>query len=133
MDIFRSHLTEIPWINPMKESLSSKVSLALNITDLLKLIQFRLNISIYSRVRFPSIIRLGTLFLTEHTENNKIAATIGLYIMNRYDMEALQSDLRTVLGKGLTEESVQSVKDLLTRYKNDPRDWKDKEKWSDVK
>lgn len=53
--------------------------------------------------------------------------------MNRYDMEALQSDLRTVLGKGLTEESVQSVKDLLTRYKNDPRDWKDKEKWSDVK
>lgn len=53
--------------------------------------------------------------------------------MNRYDMEALQSDLRTVLGKGLTEESVQSVKDLLTRYKSDPRDWKDKEKWSDVK
>lgn len=92
-----------------------------------------MKISIYSRVRFPSIIRLGTLFLTEHTENNKIAATIGLYIMNRYDMEALQSDLRTVLGKGLTEESVQSVKDLLTRYKSDPRDWKDKEKWSDVK
>lgn len=53
--------------------------------------------------------------------------------MSRYDLNSLQSDLRKVLGNGLTEESVKLVKGLMSRYKSDPRDWKDKEKWSDVK
>lgn len=53
--------------------------------------------------------------------------------MSRYDLNSLQSDLRKVLGNGLTEENVKLVKDLMSRYESDPRDWKDKEKWSDVK
>lgn len=53
--------------------------------------------------------------------------------MSRYDLNSLQSDLRKELGNGLTEENVKLVKGLMSRYKSDPRDWKDKEKWSDVK
>lgn len=53
--------------------------------------------------------------------------------MEGYGLKELQSDLRTVLRNGLTEDNVQSVKDALSRYKSDPQDWKDKEKWSDVK
>lgn len=59
--------------------------------------------------------------------------TVELFIMSRYDLNTLQSDLRRELGNGLTEESVELVKGLMSRYKSDPRDWKDKEKWSDVK
>lgn len=53
--------------------------------------------------------------------------------MESYDLKALQSDLRTVLGNGLRAEAVESVKELLSKYKSRPEDWKDKAKWSNVK
>lgn len=53
--------------------------------------------------------------------------------MEEYNLENLESDLRIELVNGLTGENVESVKDLMSRYKSDPRDWKDKEKWSDIK
>lgn len=53
--------------------------------------------------------------------------------MEGYTLENLQSDLRVELVNGLTEENVESVKDLMSRYKSSPQDWKDKEKWSDIK
>lgn len=53
--------------------------------------------------------------------------------MEGYNLENLQSDLRIELVNGLTEENVESVKDLMSRYKSDPQDWKDMEKWSDIK
>lgn len=61
------------------------------------------------------------------------STTPGIKKMERYGLKELQSDLRTVLGNGLTEDNVQSVKDVMSRYKSDPQDWKEKEKWSDVK
>ena len=54
-------------------------------------------------------------------------------VMERYDLKSLQSELRTVLGAGLREEAVEMVKGLLAKYKSHSGDWKDKEKWSDVK
>lgn len=53
--------------------------------------------------------------------------------MEGYNLENLQSDLRIELVNGLTGENVESVKDLMSRYKSDPQDWKDMEKWSDIK
>lgn len=51
----------------------------------------------------------------------------------RYDLTQLQEDLRRELGNGLTDEAVESVKRLLSKYKSNPKDWQDKEKWSDIK
>nr|XP_022308663.1 cysteine dioxygenase type 1-like isoform X1 [Crassostrea virginica]XP_022308664.1 cysteine dioxygenase type 1-like isoform X2 [Crassostrea virginica] len=53
--------------------------------------------------------------------------------MERYDLTQLQEDLRRELGNGLTDEAVEAVKRLLSKYKSNPKDWQDKEKWSDVK
>ena len=53
--------------------------------------------------------------------------------MERYDLTQLQEDLRRELGNGLTDEAVESVKRLLSKYKSNPKDWQDKEKWSDIK
>lgn len=51
----------------------------------------------------------------------------------RYDLTQLQEDLRRELGNGLTDEAVEAVKRLLFKYKSNPEDWQDKEKWSDFK
>ena len=51
----------------------------------------------------------------------------------RYDLTQLQEDLRRELGNGLTDEAVEAVKRLMSKYKSNPKDWQDKEKWSDVK
>ena len=51
----------------------------------------------------------------------------------RYDLTQLQEDLRRELGNGLTDEAVEAVKRIMSKYKNNPKDWQDKEKWSDVK
>lgn len=53
--------------------------------------------------------------------------------MERYDLTQLQEDLRRELGNGLTDEAVEAVKRLMSKYKSNPKDWQDKEKWSDVK
>ena len=53
--------------------------------------------------------------------------------MERYDLTQLQEDLRRELGNGLTDEAVEAVKRIMSKYKNNPKDWQDKEKWSDVK
>ena len=51
----------------------------------------------------------------------------------RYDLTQLQEDLRRELGNGLTDEAVEAVKRLMSKYKSNPKDWQDKEKWIDVK
>lgn len=53
--------------------------------------------------------------------------------MEGYNLENLKSDLRIEYVNGLTGENVESVKELMSRYKSDPKDWKNKEKWSDIK
>ena len=53
--------------------------------------------------------------------------------MERYDLTQLQEDIRRELGNGLTDEAVEAVKRLMSKYKSNPKDWQDKEKWSDVK
>ena len=53
--------------------------------------------------------------------------------MERYDLTQLQEDLRRELGNGLTDEAVEAVKRLVSKYKSNPKDWQDKEKWSDAK
>lgn len=69
-----------------------------------------------------------------NSTNLKKKTTTGcLHKMEGYTLENLQSDLRIELVNGLTGENVESVKDLMSRYKSDPQDWKDMEKWSDIK
>lgn len=53
--------------------------------------------------------------------------------MERYDLKKLQEDLKLELGNGLTNQAVELVKGLMSKYKSNPQDWQDKEKWSDIK
>ncbi|XP_061167278.1 cysteine dioxygenase type 1-like [Saccostrea echinata] len=53
--------------------------------------------------------------------------------MGRYDLKALQSDLRSELKNGLSKDSVERVKELMSQYKSYPKDLEGKELWSDEK
>lgn len=53
--------------------------------------------------------------------------------MEGYNLENLQLDLRIEFVNGLIGENVELVKELRFCYKSDFQDWKDKEKWSDIK
>ncbi|XP_062611051.1 cysteine dioxygenase type 1-like [Saccostrea cucullata] len=56
--------------------------------------------------------------------------------MSRYDLNAMQSDLRKELENGFLEESsemVNTIKEILSKYESHPKDWDGKEKWSDKK
>ncbi|XP_062620637.1 cysteine dioxygenase-like [Saccostrea cucullata] len=53
--------------------------------------------------------------------------------MEHYNLTNLQADLRKLLPFGLEEESVEKIKELMARYKSQPKDWQDKETWSDKK
>ena len=53
--------------------------------------------------------------------------------MERYDLTQLQEDLRRELGNGVTDEAVEAVKRLMSKYKSNSKDWQDKEKQSEVK
>lgn len=66
--------------------------------------------------------------------NLKKKMIIGcLYKMEGYNLENLQLDLRIEFVNGLIGENVELVKDLMFCYKSDFQDWKDMEKWSDIK